>query len=102
MCPTYRYRREDNTEFEVRQSINDDALEECPETGQKVKRVITGGNGTLYRGDGFPTKKLRKKNNYRKKLQEDPFYTSIGDKRDKLDDSLERQREMMKKQRMDS
>ena len=35
--PTYEYKREDGTTFEIKQSINDDALETCPETGQKVK-----------------------------------------------------------------
>jgi len=51
--PTYEYKREDGTTFEIRQSINDDPLEKCPETGQKVKRVITGGGGVVYKGDGW-------------------------------------------------
>jgi putative FmdB family regulatory protein len=59
--PTYKYKREDGTTFEVRQSINDDALEECPETGQKVKRVISGGGGVVYKGDGFYVNDYKKK-----------------------------------------
>jgi len=51
--PTYKYKREDGTTFEIKQSINDDALEKCPETGQKVKRVISGGGGVVYKGDGW-------------------------------------------------
>lgn len=51
--PTYKYKREDGSTFEIRQSINEDALEECPETGQKVKRVISGGGGVVYKGDGW-------------------------------------------------
>ena len=51
--PTYEYKREDGTTYEIKQSINDDALEKCPETGQKVKRVITGGGGVVYKGDGW-------------------------------------------------
>lgn len=51
--PTYKYKREDGTTFEIRQSIKDDALKECPETGQKVKRVISGGGGVVYKGDGW-------------------------------------------------
>lgn len=51
--PTYKYKREDGTTFEIRQSINDDALEECPDTGQKVKRIISGGGGVVYKGDGW-------------------------------------------------
>jgi len=51
--PTYKYKREDGTTFEIKQSINDDALEKCPDTGQKVKRVISGGGGVVYKGDGW-------------------------------------------------
>ncbi|MDX1637488.1 MAG: FmdB family zinc ribbon protein [Balneolaceae bacterium] len=51
--PTYEYKREDGTTFEVMQGINEQPLEQCPETGQKVKRVITGGGGVVYKGDGF-------------------------------------------------
>lgn len=51
--PTYKYKREDGTTFEVRQSIKDDALKKCPDTGQKVKRVISGGGGVVYKGDGW-------------------------------------------------
>lgn len=51
--PTYRYRREDGSTFTVRQSITDDPLEECPETGQPVERLIDGGASIQFRGDGF-------------------------------------------------
>ena len=51
--PTYEYKREDGTRFEVTQSIKDDALEKCPETGQKVRRVISGGGGVVYKGSGW-------------------------------------------------
>lgn len=61
--PTYKYKREDGTTFEVRQSINDNALEECPETGQKVKRVISGGGGVVYKGDGFYVTDYKNKDN---------------------------------------
>lgn len=51
--PTYEYKREDGSVFEILQSINDPALEICPETGQKVKRMISGGGGVVYKGTGF-------------------------------------------------
>jgi putative FmdB family regulatory protein len=51
--PTYEYKREDGSTFEIKQSINDDALEKCPDTGQKVKRVISGGGGVVYKGEGW-------------------------------------------------
>lgn len=51
--PTYVYKREDGTTFEMMQGINDKPLKTDPETGQKVKRVISGGAGVVYKGDGF-------------------------------------------------
>lgn len=51
--PTYEYKREDGSTFEIRQGINDEPLAKCPETGQTVKRVISGGGGVVYKGDGF-------------------------------------------------
>jgi putative FmdB family regulatory protein len=51
--PTYEYRREDGTTFEVFQRMSDDPLTVDPETGQKVTRVIGGGTGLIFKGDGF-------------------------------------------------
>ena len=39
--------------FEIIQKISDEALKTCPETGHKVKRVITGGGGVVYKGSGW-------------------------------------------------
>ncbi len=51
--PTYEYKREDGTTFEIIQKMSEPALTKCPTTGQKVKRVITGGGGVVYKGDGW-------------------------------------------------
>ena len=51
--PTYVYRREDGTTFELFQRITDDALSRDPETGQKIERVISGGVGLQFKGTGF-------------------------------------------------
>lgn len=61
--PTYEYKREDGTTFELFQGINDDALTTCPDTGQKVKRVISGGAGVVYKGDGFYITDYKNKEN---------------------------------------
>lgn len=45
--PTYAYRREDGTTFETQQRITEDPLEECPETGQSVERIIAGSPGII-------------------------------------------------------
>lgn len=36
--------------FEVEQSMKDDPLTKHPETGEPVKRVISGGSGNCFRG----------------------------------------------------
>ena len=51
--PTYEYRRQDGTTFEVQQRITADALTICPTTGQPVRRVISGGTGLIFKGSGF-------------------------------------------------
>ena len=51
--PTYIYRREDGTTFEIDQRITEDALTTCPTTEQPVTRVITGGTGLIFKGSGF-------------------------------------------------
>ena len=50
--PTYVYEREDGSSFEIEQRITEDALETCPITGQKVKRVITATAFSL-KGSGW-------------------------------------------------
>lgn len=51
--PTYTYRREDGSTFEVQQRITEEPLDECPETGQDVERIITGSGGIIFKGEGF-------------------------------------------------
>ncbi len=51
--PTYSYQREDGSKFELMQRMSDPALTVCPETGQLVKRVISGGAGVVYKGEGW-------------------------------------------------
>ena len=51
--PPYVYRRPDGTTFEAFQSISAPALTEDPETGVPVTRVISGGAGLQFKGDGF-------------------------------------------------
>lgn len=51
--PTYEYKREDGSTFEYEQRITEEALTICPTTGQKVKRLISGGAGLVFKGSGF-------------------------------------------------
>lgn len=50
--PTYVYRRDDGSTFEIEQRISEPALETCPTTGQRVRRVISGA-GLIFKGSGF-------------------------------------------------
>lgn len=50
--PTYTYRREDGTTFDIRQKFLDDPLDTCPTTGQAVVRVIQPA-GIIFKGSGF-------------------------------------------------
>jgi putative FmdB family regulatory protein len=51
--PTYTYKREDGSVFDIEQRITEPALAACPTTGQKVKRIITGAGGLVFKGSGF-------------------------------------------------
>jgi predicted nucleic acid-binding Zn ribbon protein len=52
--PTYVYETTDQTKpvrrFEIRQSFNDAPLQLDPETGETLRRVISGGYGVFVRG----------------------------------------------------
>jgi len=52
--PTYIYHCTDcGHEFEEFQAITEKALEVCPECQGKIERVITGGAGFIFKGNGF-------------------------------------------------
>lgn len=52
--PTYHYRCNDcGADFEEWQRMTDPPLEQCPKCGGEAKRVISGGAGLLFKGDGF-------------------------------------------------
>lgn len=50
--PIYEYEREDGTVFEVMQKISEEPLEKCPDTGLKVKRLISRVV-SHFKGNGF-------------------------------------------------
>jgi predicted nucleic acid-binding Zn ribbon protein len=39
--PIYEYERDDGTRIEIRQDFSAEALETDPETGQKIRRVLS-------------------------------------------------------------
>lgn len=61
--PTYQYRcNECSHEFTEFQSITADPLSVCPACGGAVQRLISGGAGFLFKGDGFYTTDYRSEN----------------------------------------
>ncbi len=69
--PTYQYRcKKCQFEFEERQSITADALTDCTQCDGKVERVITGGSGFIFKGQGFYTTDYRT-SNYKKEAAKD-------------------------------
>lgn len=52
--PTYDYVCEEcGFEFEHFQMMSEAPLDVCPKCGGKVKRLIGGGIGIIFKGDGF-------------------------------------------------
>ena len=62
--PTYRYKCLDcDFEFEAFQGINDDKITDCVKCDSKksVDRLISGGTGMIFKGDGFYITDYKKK-----------------------------------------
>ena len=52
--PTYNYRCEScNNEFVTKQSIKDQPLSDCNICNGRIKRVISGNTGLIFKGSGF-------------------------------------------------
>ena len=52
--PTYDYLCEHcNYQFEHFQSMSEEPLKKCPECGKSVRRLIGGGLGVIFKGNGF-------------------------------------------------
>ncbi|RMH16484.1 MAG: zinc ribbon domain-containing protein [Gemmatimonadetes bacterium] len=51
--PTYEYRCAEGHTFEVFQRMSDEPLSACPDCGAEARRVVSGGGGVLFKGEGF-------------------------------------------------
>ncbi len=52
--PTYEYKcSKCDHQFETFQPISDEPVKKCPSCGGKVKRLISGGAGLIFKGSGF-------------------------------------------------
>jgi putative FmdB family regulatory protein len=51
--PTYEYRCEKGHTFDRIQKMSDKPVAKCPVCGAKASRVISGGQGVIFKGSGF-------------------------------------------------
>jgi len=51
--PTYEYRCPNGHQFDLFQRMSDEPVGVCPECGEKSERLISGGAGFLFKGEGF-------------------------------------------------
>ncbi len=60
--PTYEYEcTKCGYTFEVFQKVNDKPRKRCPKCHSKVRRVISGGAGVIFKGSGFYATDYKKK-----------------------------------------
>ncbi len=79
--PTYDYRCDAcEHKFELFQSMKDDPIRKCPKCGKlKVKRIIGGGGGIIFKGTGFYQTDYRSKS-YSDGASKDSTKSSSSDK----------------------
>jgi len=53
-------------ESEVNHGMTEDPQVACPSCGCDMNRRITGGQGTIFKGSGFPGNDMKKKASYAK------------------------------------
>jgi putative FmdB family regulatory protein len=51
--PTYEYRCPNGHHFDLFQKMSEEPGALCPECGQESERILSGGAGFLFKGDGF-------------------------------------------------
>ncbi len=69
--PTYEYECDHcGHTFERFQSMKDEPVKRCPECRHKVRRLLSGGAGLIFKGDGFYSTDYRS-DNYKKRAKEE-------------------------------
>ncbi len=75
--PTYDYECPKGHRFELFQRISDDPGATCPECGAEARRLISGGAGFLFKGEGFYITDYRSED-YKKKAAKEPGTAAAG------------------------
>jgi len=66
--PIYEYRCPKGHTFELFQRMSDEPVAACPECGESASRVLSGGAGFLFKGEGFYITDYRSED-YKKKAK---------------------------------
>jgi putative FmdB family regulatory protein len=92
--PTYEYRCARGHAFDVFQKMSDEPVAQCPECGEPATRVVSGGAGFLFKGEGFYITDYRSKD-YKKKAEADQMHSpgSASEKPAKSADSTPKKAE---------
>ena len=82
--PTYDYKCLDcKRTFEIVQRMTESPKRKCPKCGGKVKRLIGGGAGILFKGSGFYATDYRSDSYKKKAASETPKPSSEPSKEPK-------------------
>ena len=104
--PTYDYKcLACDVRFEKFQGITAPAIEECPECGGKVKRLIGAGAGLIFKGSGFYTTDYRSdgyKESAKKDKKESSDKSSSADKSSSSDKSASSDKGEKKEKKTDT
>lgn len=84
--PTYEYRCNScNHKFEQFQSITADPVKICPECDGLVERLISAGNGLIFKGSGFYITDYKNSNQSSESKSEKPEKTGKAKKPSKTE-----------------
>ena len=72
--PTYEYRCARGHAFDVFQKMSDEPVATCPECGEAASRIVSGGAGFLFKGEGFYITDYRS-SEYKKKAEADQMHS---------------------------
>lgn len=82
--PTYEYECDScHHRFEMLQRITEEPIKTCPLCGEKVRRLISGGGGVLFKGNGFYITDHRSESYKKKEKEEKGFSPKKDDKKEK-------------------
>ena len=77
--PTYEYRCLKGHDFDLFQSMSDEPGAVCPECGESAERLMSGGAGLIFKGEGFYITDYRS-DAYKKAASSDKEAASSGEK----------------------